>query len=198
MSASARVRVEPRRSVEVVRWPSKDPDEYVNPNPRFTLRRKERPAELSFRDWKLMSPPLGMTFAGAPLWFGVIYLATWLGGLAMFELETPIFFGLIALWLAQFDALRIKGAAARGGVRFPPPRAAAFGSAPWGLLVVLQLAATMTGAALASTTSDERVQLVLIVAGLFLAFPACWLLEWWVGRADRASVVSEAAVRAGG
>lgn len=194
----ARAHVEPRRSVEAVCWPSKDPDEYVNPNPRFTLRRKERPAELSFRDWKLMSPPLAMTFAGAPLWFGVIYLATWLGGVAMFELETPIFFALIALWLAQFDALRIKGAAARDGVRFPPPRAAAFGSAPWGLLVVVQLASVLAGGALAATTSNDDLQLALVFAGLFLAFPACWLLEWWAGNADRVSVVSEEGAHAGG
>lgn len=145
-----------------------------------------------------MAPPVAMTFAVMPLWFGVIYLATWLGGVAIFELETPMLFVFMALWLAQFDAFRIKGAAARAGVRFPPPRAAAFGSAPWGLLVVLQLAATMTGAALASTTSDERVQLALVVAGLFVAFPACWLLEWWFGRTDRASAVDEEGAHAGG
>lgn len=45
----------------------------------------------------------------------------------------------------------------------------------------------LTFAILASTTSSDDGQLALVAAGLFAAFPVAWVLEWRIGRHERAA-----------
>lgn len=180
-------------------WPSKHPDDYAVDRPlahRWPWPHASGPDERAapYRNWKWAVTPFRVVLAFAAFWLLVSYLAFWASGIDPFGLEFWVFLWLPATWLAHFDGARFAGAAARAGRSFPSPRTAAFGSAPWGLLVAAQLAVVAAGvAASAAIGGPDQTQLLGVFGGLVLAFVPSWLLEWWLGGPDRAAAAADRA-----